>query len=146
MAVGLELVSDRNTGAIRDLDRLLAGMRPSLQEGRYAFTTLPPDQTMDPTKVIASIREAEGLSMVLAETDALALGLPIAFVAAWITLEVHSDLAAIGLTAAFSQALAQAGIGCNVVAGAMHDHLFVPVEQAPEAMAALQALQEHAAR
>ena len=145
MAVGLELVSEHESGPIRDLDRLLAGMRPSLQEGRYAFATLPPDQTMDPTKVIASIREAEGLSMVLAETDALALGLPIAFVAAWITLEVHSDLAAIGLTAAFSQALAEAGIGCNVVAGTVHDHLFVPAEQAAEAMSVLQALQQHAA-
>ena len=152
MAVGLELVSkdapvaaDGQPGAIRDLDQLLAGMRPSLQPGRYAFTTLPPGQAIDPASVIASIREAEGLSLVLAEADALALGLPIAFSAAWITLDVHSDLAAVGLTAAFSQALAQAGIGCNVVAGTVHDHIFVPVAQAADAMAVLQALQQRAA-
>ena len=151
MAVGLELVSkdapvaaDGQPGAIRDLDQLLAGMRPSLHPGRYAFTTLPPGQAIDPASVIASIREAEGLSLVLAEADALALGLPIAFSAAWITLDVHSDLAAVGLTAAFSQALAQAGIGCNVVAGAVHDHIFVPVAQANDAMAVLQALQQRA--
>ena len=58
---------------------------------------------------------------------------------------MHSDLAAVGLTAAFSQALAQAGIGCNVVAGTVHDHLFVPAERAADAMAVLQALQEDAA-
>ena len=151
MAVGLELVSqeapvaaDGQPGAVRHLDPLLAGMRPSLQPGRYAFTTLPPGQAIDPASVIASIREAEGLSLVLAEADALALGLPIAFSAAWITLDVHSDLAAVGLTAAFSQALAQAGIGCNVVAGAVHDHIFVPVAQANDAMAVLQALQQRA--
>ena len=57
---------------------------------------------------------------------------------------MHSDLAAVGLTAAFSQALAQAGIGCNVVAGAVHDHIFVPVAQANDAMAVLQALQQRA--
>ena len=137
--------ADLPAGAIRDLDLLLAGMRPSLQPGRYAFTTLPPDQQLDSTCVVASIREAEGLSLVLAEADALALGLPIAFTAAWITLDVHSDLAAVGLTAAFSQALAQAGIGCNVVAGTNHDHLFVPVAQAADAMAVLRALQQQAA-
>ena len=152
MAVGLELVSegapvaaDGQAGAIRDLDQLLAGMRPSLQPGRYAFATLPPGQAIDSGRIVASIREAEGLSLVLTEADALALGLPIAFSAAWITLEVHSDLAAVGLTAAFSQALAQAGIGCNVVAGAIHDHIFVPVDQASDAMAVLLALQQDAA-
>lgn len=152
MAVGLELVSqpesttaDAPTGAIRDLDLLLAGMRPSLQPGRYAFTTLPPGQALNPARVIASIREAEGLSVVVSEADAVALGLPIAFTAAWITLDVHSDLSAVGLTAAFSQALAQAAIGCNVVAGTVHDHLFVPAAQATDAMAVLQALQQRAA-
>ena len=145
--MGLELVSEPGagshaTGAIRDLDRLLAGMRPSLQPGRYAFATLPASHALDPQQVIASIREADGVSVVLAEADALALGVPIAFTAAWITLDVHSDLAAIGLTAAFSQALAQAGIGCNVVAGTCHDHLFVAATQAEDAMAVLRALQE----
>ena len=143
--MGLGLVSEVDTGGIRDLHRLLAEMRPLLQAGRYAFTTLPPGRTIDPAQVVASIRETEGLSVVLTEADALALDLPIAFLAAWITLEVHSDLAAVGLTAAFSQALAQAGIGCNVVAGTVHDHLFVPAERAADAMAVLQALQEDAA-
>ena len=34
----------------------------------------------------------------------------------------------------------RAGISCNVVAGVHHDHLFVPVEQARQAMDALHAL------
>lgn len=52
-----------------------------------------------------------------------------------------SDLAAIGLTAAFARALGDAGISCNVVAAAHHDHMFVPVERADAAIAALRALQ-----
>lgn len=126
--------------AIRDLDRLLAQMQPVLNPGRYAFVAVPEDVTLDQLRVIASVREAEGLSAILLQQDALDLGLPVAFVAAWITLTVHSDLAAVGLTAAVSRALADAGIGCNVVAGLRHDHLFVPFDQARQALDALRAL------
>jgi uncharacterized protein len=126
--------------AIRDLDRLLAQMQPVLNPGRYAFVSVPEEVTPDPRRVVASVREAEGLSAILLQQDALDLGLPVAFVAAWITLSVHSDLAAVGLTAAVSRALADAGIGCNVVAGLRHDHLFVPFDQAQQALDALRAL------
>lgn len=125
---------------IADLEQLLAQMQPALSRGRYAFVAVPDGVTLDPQRIIASVREPEGLSAILPEQEALALGLPVAFVAAWITLTVHSDLAAVGLTAAFARALADAGIGCNVVAGVRHDHLFVPHEQAQQAMEVLRAL------
>jgi hypothetical protein len=126
--------------AITDLKTLLTLMQPKLNPGRYAFVALPAGLVLDPAHIVASVREPEGISVVLPEQMALDLGLPIAFAAAWITLTVHSDLAAVGLTAAFSQALGQAGISCNVVAGVFHDHLFVPVDLAQEAMDALNAL------
>lgn len=126
--------------AIRDLDRLLAQMEPVLNPGRYAFVAVPEGEALDPGRIVASVREPEGLSAIVPEQDALDLGLQVAFVAAWITLTVHSDLAAVGLTAAFSRALADAGIGCNVVAGIRHDHLFVPFDQAQQALDALRAL------
>lgn len=125
---------------ITDLEQLLAQMQPALNPGRYAFVAVPDDVVLDPRRIIASVREPEGPSVILLEQDALDLGLPVAFSAAWITLRVHSDLAAIGLTAAFAAALAHAGIGCNVVAGVHHDHLFVPFDQAQQAMDALRAL------
>ena len=126
--------------AIRDLDRLLAQMEPVLNPGRYAFVAVPEGVALDPGRIVASVREPEGLSAIVPEQDALDLGLQVAFVAAWITLTVHSDLAAVGLTAAFSRALADAGIGCNVVAGIRHDHLFVPFDQAQQALDVLRAL------
>ena len=129
---------------VSDLPTLLARMRPSLAPGRYAFVAVPAGVVVDPARIVASVREAEGLSVVIPEADALALHLPVAFAAAWITLSVHSDLAAVGLTAAVSTALAQAGIGCNVVAGVHHDHLFVPAASAAQAMAVLEALQHPA--
>jgi hypothetical protein len=63
-----------------------------------------------------------------------------ALAAAWLTLDVRSDLAAVGLTAAVSSCLAAEGIACNVLAGLVHDHLLVPEADAERAMAALAAL------
>lgn len=131
---------------VSDLQALLARMQPVLHPGRYVFAAVPPGAAIDPGLIVASIRELEGLSVVLAEKDAIASGLPPVFPAAWITLQVTSDLAAVGLTAAFSRALAQGGISCNVIAGVHHDHLFVPAGQARQAMDALHALQRSAAR
>ena len=129
---------------VSDLAVLLSQMRPELHSGRYAFVTLPLGCSLDQNRIVASIREPEGLSVIMAEEDAADLGLPVAFIAAWITLTVHSDLAAVGLTAAFSTALGQAGISCNVVAGVHHDHLFVPAGQEQKAMQVLHALQQAA--
>ena len=129
---------------IHDLDVLLARMNPVLNPGRYAFVTLPSDLSGIPTSPIATIAEPEGLSAIVTEREAMEMGLPVAFTAAWITLAVHSDLAAVGLTAAFSEALAQGGISCNVVAGVHHDHLFVPAEQAQQAVDVLHVLQQAA--
>ena len=72
--------------------------------------------------------------MVVERDVADGAGLEYDFVAAMITLGVGSRLHAVGLTAAVSSALADAGISCNVVAGHFHDHLFVPVERAEEAL------------
>jgi len=126
---------------ICDLAVLLASMAPELHAGVWAWCALPHGTPADDADAIASMREAEGLTLVVPEAQALARGWPVAYRSAWITLTVHSDLAAVGLTAAFARALGDAGISCNVIAGVHHDHLFVPVDRAADAMTALHALQ-----
>ncbi len=128
--------------AISNLAVLLASMEPVLHEGIYAYCVVAHEANVSNFSPVATVRESEGLTLVVPEGQAIKAGLPVLFRAAWITLTVHSDLQAIGLTAAFSTALGQAGISCNVVAGAFHDHIFVPVEQAQSALAALQGLQQ----
>ncbi len=59
-----------------------------------------------------------------------------------ISLEVHSSLNAVGLTAALSKALAEADISANIVAALRHDHLFVPWDRREEALARLKALSQ----
>ncbi|WP_281278219.1 ACT domain-containing protein [Streptomyces spongiicola] len=126
-----------------DLGRLLSGMRPELHPGRYVFTTVPASVPPGLTPV-ATVTEDEGLTLVVRREEADGAGLAYDYVAGWITLRVHSALAAVGLTAAVATALAGAGIGCNVVAGHHHDHLFVPYERADESVALLQGPAERA--
>jgi hypothetical protein len=127
---------------IRDLGHLLAALSPRRHPGTWAWCTLAVDVAPDAdAQPIATMREEEGLSVVVADEKAAERGWPVAFRAAWITLSVHSDLQAVGLIAAVSDALARAGIACNVIAGTQHDHLFVPVERAGDAMRVLALLQ-----
>jgi hypothetical protein len=121
----------------RDLERLLRGMEPVLQDTAYGFAMWPGGAL--PFAAFATVAEAEGLTVV-APLDVLA-GAGLAS-EPWgrISLTIHSDLAAVGLTAAFSAALARDGISCNVIAGLHHDHLFVPWDRRGDALRALEAL------
>ncbi len=117
---------------------LLSSMEPERRPGVFVFATsraVPAG-----AEPVVVVQEIEGTTMVLERTEADALGLAYDFVAAMITLRVHSALDAVGLTAAVSTELAAAGISCNVVAGYFHDHLFVPEAHADRAMALLRAL------
>ena len=132
------------TGPVSNLTTLLRSMEPVLHDGVYAYCSVPHDAQLAAFSPVVTVREPEGLTLVVPEAQAVAAGLPVLFRAAWISLTVHSDLEAVGLTAAFSSALGQAGISCNVVAGAFHDHIFVPVARAEKTLEVLRALQEDA--
>ena len=129
-----------------DLALLLASIEPALNPGVYGYATVPATTDLSAIACIATIRETEGLTVIAPESEIRKAGLAVLFRAAWITLTVHSELAAVGLTAAFATALSAAGISCNVIAGAYHDHILVPEPQAEAAMAALRALQRDAGR
>jgi hypothetical protein len=118
-------------------------LEPVLNPGVFVFALVKDGHAIDPGAIVASIRVAEGLSVITSEADAATNGLNVLFKCAWITLTVNSALDAVGLTAAFASALGRSGISCNVVAGAFHDHLFVPVDSAHAAMQILHQLQAH---
>jgi hypothetical protein len=129
---------------LSDLNIILQTLEPVLNPGTYAFVSVPDEKTLTSAEIVASIREPEGLSAIIAESEATSRGIPVLFRAAWITLGVHSDLQAVGLTAACSAALSKSGISCNIVARAHHDHIFMPETRAAEAMPVLKELQRRA--
>jgi len=115
-----------------NLTVLLRTMEPVLDPEPYGFEVR--DGVL-PFQPFATVAEAEGMTVV-APLALLGGGDPWAR----ISLTVHSDLAAVGLTAAFATALGREGISCNVIAGVHHDHLFVQWDRREDAMAALEAL------
>ncbi len=121
----------------KNLVKLLKTLRPRLNPGDYVFCTIKELTQIDTSQIIMSFREEEGITIVLEKQVAERLNLEYPFIAAWITLTVHSSLSAVGLTAAFSKALSDENIGCNVVAGYFHDHIFVDHKDAQKAMSVL---------
>lgn len=127
-------------GFVRDLQGMLAGMDPVLDDAPYIFVV--DANPAHAPQAFAMIREGEGVTWVIpAELQAEA-GPEFAR----ITLQVHSDLEGVGLTAAVATGLASEGIACNVVAAFHHDHLFVPWERREEALTILKRLCDDARR
>jgi uncharacterized protein len=125
---------------ISDLSELLARMQPVLNDGVYVYASIAHSADTRALAPIVTVSEPQGLTVVVREDIAKATALDALARVAWISLHVQSDLQAIGFTAAFSSALGAAGISCNVVAGAYHDHIFVPADLAETAMNTLQAM------
>lgn len=123
----------------KDLQKLLAELRPELNPGRFVYCTFP-GRVPAGLQPVVTVAEPEGVTVVVAQQEAEELGLAYDYVAAWITLRVHSALEAVGLTAAVAGQLTEEGISCNVVAGFHHDHLFVAADDADRALRALERL------
>lgn len=118
-----------------DLVKLLQSLQPRLFDAEYGYGYLPQGQGLPSgLRPFATVSETEGLSVVAPLPDLVAAG--IASDGGWarISLSVHSDLEAVGLTAAISTGLTKAGISANVIAGYFHDHVFVQWHRRAEAM------------
>ena len=123
-----------------DLLTLIAQMSASLDDQIWAFVSVD-DVSSEylAEHALATFRETEGTTLIVPweradEFDVCSEPM------ARITLNIHSSLEAVGLTAAVSQALASEAISANVVAGFYHDHIFVPQTAGERAVACLKLL------
>ncbi|MER9349534.1 ACT domain-containing protein [Mesorhizobium sp. M7A.F.Ca.US.010.02.1.1] len=124
-----------------DLKTLLASMTPELLACTYVFATLAPGvvqpEGLEPVMVF---RERGGMTLIVDEEKAIAAALTASFRCRMVTLNIHSSLEAVGFLAAITTRLAAAGMGVNPVSAFYHDHLFVPVDRAEEALGLLNQL------
>jgi len=124
-----------------ELAKLVKHLNPELNEGEYVFVSMQNSDMIPRTDIIFEFREKEGTTLIMERQMAHQLNLSYDYVAAWITLKIHSSLDVVGLTALFSTELAENGISCNVVAAYYHDHIFVNQRDKEKAMEVLNSLQ-----
>jgi hypothetical protein len=122
-----------------NLTKLIASMTPVLAKNEYIFATL---NTFDYKQLsllnpISTFQEKEGLTVILTKEKADEFNIPYAGIFKCITLNVHSSLDAVGLTAAVSTKLTQSNISANVVAAYYHDHVFIAAKDAEQALMSL---------
>ena len=123
-----------------DLNKLIKGLSPKLNDGEYVFTSIKNIELLNTSEVICTFKEKEGFTLILERSRADQLGLRYNFIASWITLKVHSSLNAVGLTSLFTTELADNGISCNVIAGYYHDHIFVSTKDSLKTLGILKHL------
>ena len=124
-------------GGETNLSQILKTLSPELNPGEYIFHSTNDPSQFDVKDVIGLFKEKEGVTVIISKNLADRKKIPYEFVASWITLNVHSSLASVGLTAAFSNALTKENISANVIAGYYHDHIFVAKKDAGKAMKVL---------
>ena len=124
-----------------DLDVLLLSMEPVLGKVNYVFCTVKERiQDIIEFDPWAIVREDEGITVVVEEEKAKEKGIKFIGPFRCITLNVHSSLYAVGLTAVIATELAKNNISANVIAGYYHDHVFVEEGKAEEALSVLKIL------
>ncbi|TYB32810.1 MAG: ACT domain-containing protein [Flexistipes sinusarabici] len=119
--------------------KLLRFMNPRLGENEFVFCSFTGSDFGEYSYLSpeAAVLEDEGISLVVLRDKADKYDLKYDTVFKKITLSVHSGLDAVGLTATVSGKLSEKDIPANMIAGFYHDHIFVPVQRAEEAMAVL---------
>ena len=132
---------------VKDTFAMIARMNPRLDNETYIFGTLasisdPPAELL--ASALSLFQEGEGTSLIVPEKIADRHGLDTSQPMQRIILQVHSDLEGVGLTAAVATALTAAGIPCNMVAAFHHDYVFVPEDDAEDALECLQEVQKSA--
>jgi len=125
-----------------DLKAILQSLSPIMLDETYVFCTVVGASYGDyaETAPIASYQENEGLTLVLTQERADIAKLGYEGLFNCISLQVHSSLESVGLTAVVAGKLAAYEISANIIAGYYHDHVFVPQAQASEAFELLRNL------
>src|SRR5690348_5521476 len=120
-----------------DLATLLGSMQPTLDPSEFVFCCM--EAARAGIDAIGTFRERDGLTVICRREEAERHGLRYTFPCRMITLNVHSSLDAVGFLAAIASEMAHRGIAVNAVSAYYHDHLFVAVDRAAEAMEVLAA-------
>ena len=129
---------------IKELKTLLSDIDPVLDKRSFIFCSFPDFKRDDIFRLdpIGFFHEKEGMTFIITKQQAIDNKINYESVYKLISLNVHSSLDAVGLTASFSTKLAEKNISANVIAAYFHDHIFVPEDKTEQALMAIHELQQ----
>lgn len=126
----------------KDLQTILKSMSVSCDNVRYGFAIVPSISGLEFNQLQTTFKESEGLAIHASEDYLVSKGLNSEGPFAKLTIDIHTSLEMVGLTAVMAKKLADNGISANVVAGFYHDHIFVQYDLREKAIAALLELKD----
>lgn len=123
-----------------NLQAVLSSMKLSCDEITYGFATVKDASGLDMSQILCTFREPEGLTLIASSEFLQANSIPFEGPYAKVTVEVHTSLELVGLTAVLASRLAENQISANVVAAYYHDHIFVQYDLRSKAIGCLASL------
>lgn len=121
----------------KDLSKVLHLMRILCDEIEYGFATVSADHNVNHQEVIGLFKESEGLTIIATTKYFAANKISFEGPYAKLTIDLHTSLELLGLTAELTTRLSSRGMAANVVAAYFHDHIFVQYDLRQQAMEAL---------
>jgi uncharacterized protein len=118
---------------ISDLSELLRNINPVLSDETFFLCFSAKDNPKFRSKAIGFFQEQEGMTYIFKNID-VPLQITKSEPQALITLNVNSDLQAVGFIAKISSILAEHHISINVISAFHHDHLFIAKSKALDVM------------
>jgi uncharacterized protein len=125
---------------VTDLDETLKSIKVICDNVKYGFASVVDERGIDRDKVLATFHEDGRLAVIAAEHYLKEHGIEQEGPYAKLTIDVHTSLELVGLTAVMATKLAEHGISANVVAAFYHDHVFVSYVRRDKATKVLEEL------
>jgi len=125
---------------ITDLKQTLSSLKVICDDIEYGFASVSLDSTIDREKVLATFHEDGYLAIIAPSAYLDSKGIENEGPFAKLTIDVHTSLEMVGLTAVLSTKLAEHEISANVVAAFYHDHVFVQYKLRQKAIELLESL------
>jgi len=125
-----------------NLSEVLKSLQISCDNIQYGFGMTKSDSIELNNEILGTFKEIEGLTVIAQKEYLEKNNIQHEGAYAKLTIEVHTSLELVGLTAVLAKQLGENNISANVVAGYFHDHIFVQYNVHEKAIAALNLLKE----
>lgn len=124
-----------------DLSDVLQSLKISCDDKKYGFASV--EKIMDVNdSVLGVFKEKEGITVFAEEFYFKEKNIQYEGPFAKLTIEIHTSLELVGLTAILANKLAEHNISANVVAAFFHDHIFVQYDLRDQAIDSLMSLKK----